>query len=252
MSARSDLLAAAQRLTAEGHSPFSPADLIAEARAGGSRYEDSTLRTHVVAFMCMNSPANGPQYNDFYRVGRGLYRLVDREDAPPPSAAPRRRADRQAARAGSAEPERSWPTESAVQAAVVSHLVAEGWAIRRVASTSSREHGVDIKADRAGAALLVEVKGYPLERQLPDGGAIRNPIAATQGRTYFAGALLTGTLLRAEHPDAAVALAFPAVTTYEALAARTVDVLAGVGIAVWLVDAGGAVRTSGIASPSDR
>ncbi len=54
-----------------------------------------------------------------------------------------------------------WWWEGNVQAAVGRHLAADGWSIRRVADTASRERGVDIEANRDSGQLLVQVKGYP-------------------------------------------------------------------------------------------
>ena len=56
MGARSELLHAARELTRKGQAPFSLAELIAEARAQGSNYPDTTLRTHIISSMCENAP----------------------------------------------------------------------------------------------------------------------------------------------------------------------------------------------------
>lgn len=75
-TARSEILAAAEALTKRGVVPFSPAQLIEELRARGSSYPDSTLRTHIVAAMCVNAPDNhAVRYPDLERVSRGQYRL---------------------------------------------------------------------------------------------------------------------------------------------------------------------------------
>ncbi len=82
MGAREDLLDAARRLTQRGRSPFSPAELITEARAAGSNYPDTTLRTFIAGPMCLNSPDHhAVQYGDLLRVGHGSYRLATHEDA---------------------------------------------------------------------------------------------------------------------------------------------------------------------------
>ncbi len=82
MSARTDVRTAAASLMQKGQTLFSPAELIAEARQGGSSYPEVTLRTHIVSSMCVN--ASGPSagvYPDLVRVSRGLYRLADERDA---------------------------------------------------------------------------------------------------------------------------------------------------------------------------
>lgn len=76
MTARDDLLAAAHRLSGRGKSEFGVAEIIREACAHGSTYAESTLRTHVTSYMCVNAPKNhGVQTSDFVRVGRGRYQL---------------------------------------------------------------------------------------------------------------------------------------------------------------------------------
>ena len=40
-------------------------------------FEESTIRTHVVARMCTNAPVNHtPKYHDLERVARGMYRRI--------------------------------------------------------------------------------------------------------------------------------------------------------------------------------
>lgn len=249
MTARDELLEAARELTRRGHAPFSPAELIAEARARGTSYPDTTLRTHIVGSMCVNSPDNhAVQYGDLRRVGRGSYRLENETPSTATTAS---------SVAATAEPpptlsssdtpvaaSADWRWEGNVQAAVVRHLAAEGWTIHRVADTSSRERGVDIDAARGGERLLVEVKGYPSATYLrgPKEGTRKSTGAPLQARHYFAGALLSGMLMRADQPSARVALALPDVETYRHLAARTSTPLTDAGVEVWLVSSGGTVK----------
>lgn len=81
MTARDDVLRAAFSLVAHGSKAFSPAEVIAEARRQGSTYRDSTLRTHVVGVMCVNTPAHWvTKYGDLRRVSRGRYELVGAAD----------------------------------------------------------------------------------------------------------------------------------------------------------------------------
>jgi hypothetical protein len=249
MGAREDLLGAARDLTRQGRTPFSPVELIAAARARDSNYPESTLRTFIVGPMCVNSPDNhAVQYGDLCRVARGLYRLAN-DDSPirtkPPVPVP-------VAPVSPEEPSppespvdatAEWWWEGNVQAAVVRHLAAEGWDIHRVAGTSSRERGVDIDAVRGGERLLVEVKGYPSGTYLrgPKEGQRKSTSAPLQARTYFAGALLSGLLMRADHPSARVILALPDVETYRTLAARTSPPLIQARVELWLVSEGGTV-----------
>lgn len=77
MTARDDLLAAAHRLAGRGSGEFGVAEIIREAYDHGSTYAESTLRTHVTSYMCVNAPKNhGVQTGDFIRVGRGRYRFA--------------------------------------------------------------------------------------------------------------------------------------------------------------------------------
>lgn len=248
MGAREDLLDAARRLARRGRSPFAPAEVIAEARAGGSNYPETTLRTFIAGPMCLNSPDHhAVQYGDLIRVSHGAYRLATPEDASASTVAE----EPEAPVSGEAEeddaPETAWFWEGNVQASVVRHLAAEGWHIRRVADTASRERGVDVEADRDGAHLLVEVKGYPAAtyaRGKRAGQAKPTP-APLQARAYFSNALLSGVLMAEDHDAARVALAFPAMETYRALAERSRLVLGRAGIELWLVEEDGSVRPMG-------
>ncbi|MEJ1106475.1 MULTISPECIES: DUF7669 domain-containing protein [unclassified Kribbella] len=62
---------------------FELSEVVAEMRARGSRYAESTIRTHVASRMCANAPDNhAVVYRDFWCVDRGggRYRLY-RADA---------------------------------------------------------------------------------------------------------------------------------------------------------------------------
>ena len=77
---------------------FVLADVIAEMRARGSHYAESTIRTHVTSRMCANAPDHhAVVYRDFWCVdrGSGRYRLyrpgvdgTEREPRSPPFVAP--------------------------------------------------------------------------------------------------------------------------------------------------------------------
>jgi hypothetical protein len=78
VAAKDDLRRAAHELTERGHPLFSPAELVDEALRAGSRYPASTLRPHVVYWMCANAPVNrGTGRGEFVRVARALYKLRD-------------------------------------------------------------------------------------------------------------------------------------------------------------------------------
>lgn len=76
MTCRDEVLAAAAKLVGDRIDPFSLDDVKKEMRRRGSRYENSTISTHVTSRMCANAPRNHARvYDDLVRVGRGLYRL---------------------------------------------------------------------------------------------------------------------------------------------------------------------------------
>jgi hypothetical protein len=224
---------------------FSPAQLIAEARSLGTTYPDTTLRTFIIGPMCANSPDHhAAQYGDLERVGRGLYRLLlssDREPAPRVPG-PEALVDAAVGSTPTAHDD-EWFWEGNVQSAIVSHLAKRGWRIRRVANTSTSEHGVDVEADREGQRVVIEVKGYPGSTYArgPRKGDPKSTPAAAQARAYFSNALLPGLLMRAEATDAQTVLAFPDVPTYRHLGRRVAGPLAAAGIDVWLVGEDGVV-----------
>lgn len=241
MTARDDLVAAAERLASSGQPSFSPAQLIAEARHAGSGYPDSTLRTMLIGHLMreVNDSSSGPN-RPFVRIDRGQYRLAHNEGSD--------QRDQPAVREPSTttDPTEEWMWEGNVQAAVVRALAADGWDIARVADTRSREQGHDIVARQDGVDVLVEVKGYPSTRSVrgDKAGQQKTHAPPTQARAYFSHALLSGTLMRAENPSSRVVLAFPAVATYENLARRLSATLHRIGIEVWLVDEAGTVEAA--------
>lgn len=250
MGAREELLAAAHRLRSEGQPTFSPVQLIGAAREAGSAYPDSTLRTFINGPMCQNSPDHhAVQYGDLVRIGHGQYRLASATDAAdsgsgsPVTAAPPAELSPPPLAAPPNESSADWRWEGNVQAAVVKHLAVEGWSIRRVADTLSRERGIDIEATQDGMELLVEVKGYPSDTfaRGPKAGEPKPTGSALQARHYFAGALLSGSIIRSERPHARVALAFPDVSTYSTLGSRVAPVLTAAGIELWLVAVDGTI-----------
>lgn len=76
MTAREEILAALPGLVARlGRDTFTPAEMVDELQRRGSRMAPATIRTHVVSRMCADAPAHHARvFDDFDRVGRGLYR----------------------------------------------------------------------------------------------------------------------------------------------------------------------------------
>lgn len=248
MTARDELRAAAERLAGRGSETFGMGELIAEARATGSTYPMTTLRSMIGGPMCVNSPDHhAVQYGDFVRVGHGQYRLsngpADRAPVRPSLEPPAVGADPVMTEQPSTV--RPWYWEGNVQSAVVGHLVADGWSIERVADTSSKESGIDVVARRNGERILIEVKGYPSKTYTSGAKAGQpKPHHATQARHYLAGALLGTALMRAEDPSSRIVIAAPRFVTYENLAARLAPSTRRLAVEVWLIDADGTVATA--------
>ncbi len=74
---RDEILKAAAHLGSLGQTDFTPDEIIRTLRDRGTRYAESTIRTHVVSVMCKNAPQNHlTAYADLERVGHGRYRLL--------------------------------------------------------------------------------------------------------------------------------------------------------------------------------
>ena len=83
MTARQEILEVARDLTARGLAPFAPRDILAELERRGTRYPESTLRTHIISAMCINAPTNhAVTYPDLRRVGHGSYELTAEAGGP--------------------------------------------------------------------------------------------------------------------------------------------------------------------------
>ena len=63
-----------------GADQFTLMDVVNEMNRRGTIYKETTIRTHVTSSMCFNAPKNHLiKYDDFVRIGRGIYKLRDRE-----------------------------------------------------------------------------------------------------------------------------------------------------------------------------
>ncbi len=145
-----------------------------------------------------------------------------------------------------ARPKSSAPLdEAAVQAQVVTFLVAEGWSILRVADTATREHGVDVLArrDRDDRTVAIEVKGFPGSRYADPRRAAeaKSTSPATQARQYFSHALLKALMTADDHPNYESVIALPDVETYRRLHQRVRRSLSRAGVSVLFIDLGGRV-----------
>ena len=245
MSAREDLIAAAKSLLAQGVNHFTLAEIMNEARKLGSNYADATLRTMVTQHLRIDKRiVTGG--TGFVMADRGLYRLESTAEGKSISLSANLvsalfQTQRDETRESNSVDGHEWFWEGNIQAALVRHLAADGWRIRRVADTHSREHGIDVEADRNGISLLVEVKGYPSAtyRNGPKEGQRKNFGVGAQARNYFGNAVLSGLLMKSDHEGARVVLAFPTQKTFRGLARRAGGPLLNAGIEVWLVDEDG-------------
>ena len=132
------------------------------------------------------------------------------------------------------DPDRPWYWEGNVQARLVAWLRSQGYEIRRVADTASKQQGVDIIAVKNGKELWISVKGYPESRN-------RTP-APAQARHWFSGAVFDGLLYRDADPNVQLALAFPDLSrryTYRRLASRMKWLRANLPLRIyWVTDSG--------------
>jgi len=79
MTCRQEVLSAARTLAAaSADGTFTPAQVLVEMHRLGTRYPDSTIRTHITSAMCINAPDNhAVKYPDLVRISHGRYALAD-------------------------------------------------------------------------------------------------------------------------------------------------------------------------------
>jgi hypothetical protein len=111
----------------------------------------------------------------------------------------------------------------------------------RTANTASREHGVDVVAERDGTRLGFEVKGYPSRFYVTGSmkGLKKPTPPKDQAKKWFAHALVPAMRLRTNEPRSLSVMCFPDFSVYRTLHAETASSLRAAGIAVWLVAEGG-------------
>jgi hypothetical protein len=79
MGCREEILEAIRTiLSRSSGKTFTVDQVVREMDQRGSKYAESSIRTHVTARMCANAPTNHqPHYGDLVRVDRGTYQLND-------------------------------------------------------------------------------------------------------------------------------------------------------------------------------
>src|SRR5436309_9380998 len=77
MSCRDEILDCAREvINQKGRNEFTIKDILGCMRRHGTKYSDSTIRTHIVSRLCANAPDHhAVTYPDLERTDRGAYRL---------------------------------------------------------------------------------------------------------------------------------------------------------------------------------
>ena len=78
MTCRDEIHAAVRQIIkANGKNEFTIIEVIHHMSANGTRFSESTIRTHITSRLCANAPNNhGVTYNDFERINKGIYKLL--------------------------------------------------------------------------------------------------------------------------------------------------------------------------------
>jgi len=105
-----------------------------------------------------------------------------------------------------------WFWEGNIQEQVVQHLVRNGYQIRSVADTASRQQGIDVVAELNGTQLWVSVKGYP------KGTARTN--ATLQAGHWFKQVIFDILDYRGKSKDVSLGVALPDYPRYRSMAQK--------------------------------
>jgi hypothetical protein len=136
-----------------------------------------------------------------------------------------------------------WAREGNVQSRLVTHLAGADWRILSVADTARREQGIDIVAERDGARLLVEVKGWPSTTYARGERAGQpKPTQPTLQAAHWFASGLTTLIRRGGSTGVRLALALPDKRRYRGLLGEVGWALERLDITVYLVAADGSVQ----------
>lgn len=82
ITAREEILIAVKNITREREEKhFHLGEVLQYMKNNKTLYKESTIRTHVTSRCCANSPNHhGSVFNDYERIGKGLYRLINRRE----------------------------------------------------------------------------------------------------------------------------------------------------------------------------
>lgn len=78
ITARDEILATVKSMTKEREvKQFSIVEVLNYMKESGTSYKESTIRTHITSRCCSNAPNHHASvFNDYERIGKGLYRLI--------------------------------------------------------------------------------------------------------------------------------------------------------------------------------
>ncbi len=138
----------------------------------------------------------------------------------------------------------AWYWEGNVQRAIADHLAADGWTIEHLADTAKHEHGDDIRAQKDGRTLRVEVKGWPRKGRYADparAGLVKRTQPGTQAGHWYGDAVLQVIRYLHQHPGDQVAIGLPDWPRFRKLVSGTETPLRQLGVGVYLVREGPSV-----------
>lgn len=210
---------------------------------------DKTLRTHMrnASWNVGDRSWASAREPFLTRVDRGVFRRATDDEVaawkagrPEVSAQEATATDPpDASEAGRADegPGFEWHTEEHTQSLLVACLKSEGWTIVRTANTATREHGVDVIAERQGERVGIEVKGFPSRFYVagPKKGLAKPTSPVEQAKKWFSHALVPTMRLRTREPETRSVMCFPDFPVYRRLYEDTASSLRAANIEVWFV-----------------
>lgn len=217
-------------------------------RHAPDKANERTVRTHIrgASWNVDNRSQFSTKEPFLTKLDRGLFRLAGLEEiecwratVPAPAIAP------MPAAPAEGDPASEWHTEENTQRLLVEWLSREGWTIVRTANTATREHGLDVVAERESHRLGVEVKGYPSRFYVagPKKGQVKISTPKEQAKKWYAHALVPAMRLRTHEPASLSVMCFPDFPVYRQLYADTALSLRAAGIDDWFVSQEGEVES---------
>lgn len=77
-TARDEILSVVKNITKEREEKqFRLSEVLVYMKSNKTSFKESTIRTHITSKCCSNAPNHhGMVFNDYERIGRGLYRVI--------------------------------------------------------------------------------------------------------------------------------------------------------------------------------